>query len=149
MVAEIGVAVGISIVVMIVVGTIVKGLLGFRSAVNYVAQQLTLGIIGYIAATEFGFALVAVGILVLFPPVVHLITQLLTRFIMWRTARGDYGEHAKWAYELFNEGDTKFIRAQTYLSAMDVREIVVIADSKQEFRDLMVERFEERLEQNT
>lgn len=148
MLAEIGMAFGISLVAMIVVGTIVKGILGFRSAVNYVAQQATLGAIAYLAFSA-GFALPAVAILALFPLVVHAITQALVRYIAWKTARGGYGEEAKWAYELFKEGDREFVRAQTHLPQMDVREVVVIADDKQEFRDLMVERFEERVEENT
>lgn len=147
MFAEIGLAFGLSLVGMIVVGTIVKGILGLRTAINYVVQQLVLGGAAYYALTTLGWSLPAVAVMAAFPLVIHITVRLLNIYINWKAASGGYGEEARWAYELFNEPDHEFIQAQTVLPEMDVREVVVIADSKQELRDLMVERFKNYNEQ--
>lgn len=139
MIAQIGIALGTGIVVMVAVGTVVKGFLGLRSAINWLVQTAVLAAL----ATAVGFTTVQTAIVVALPAVIHLLVWVLTKFIEWKAKSGRYGEEAKWAYELFEAGDEQFIHAQAALPKHEVMEVQVIADSKDEFRDLMVERYNE------
>ena len=139
MIAEIGLAVGLSIVGMVVVGTVIKGMLGLRSVINFVAQTLVL----YGVATLLGLSMLQTGIMVAFPLVIHLTKITLFKIVEARASRGHYGEEAQWAYELMKSDDEQFIHAQHVLPNREVREVSIIADSKDEMRDLMIERYNE------
>lgn len=56
---------------------------------------------------------------------------------------GDYGDEARWTTELIDEEDEMFIRATPWLSSNDRREVSIIAESKEELRELVIERAEE------
>lgn len=141
MILEIATALGVAIVGTVVIGTFVKSMLGLRSAVNWFVQTLVLGTAVFVA--PWPTALQA-AIIVAFPTFIHLLVYAGRLFILWRVKRGDYGEEAKWAYELFKEQDTEFIRAQAALPKQDVMEAKVIADSKQQLREVVIDRYESR-----
>lgn len=52
---------------------------------------------------------------------------------------GDYGERTMWAAELAKEGDEEFIEAASNLNEMEMREVGIISDSKEELREMVVE----------
>jgi hypothetical protein len=140
MLVEIAVAVVLGVVSMVVVGTIVRQLLGLRSAINWFMQTAVL----FGLATVMQFGVVATAIMVAFPTLIHGARQIMLKFVERRASNGHYGEEAKWAYELVTEEeDEQFIHAQTVLPDEEVMEISIIADSKQELRDMMVERYNE------
>lgn len=56
---------------------------------------------------------------------------------------GEYGKETKWAAELSKEGDQLFEMAATELDQSELMEIGIVAESKEELRELTVERFEE------
>jgi len=144
MIVEIAIAIGTSIVTMIVVGTVVKGIIGLRSLINWMAQTAALAAI----ATVAGFTTFQTAFVLVFPAVIHLTAWGLGKVIEARARRGDYGDEAKWAMELFEENDQQFIHAQAVLPKSEVREVQIIADSKQELRDLMIERHNELADHN-
>jgi len=79
-----------------------------------------------------------------------LIPPLLIRLVVWIQQRqtqkaldGAYGNEVQWAVELINDGDRQFTIAANSLSDMEMREIGIVAESKQDLRDRTVERFEE------
>lgn len=64
----------------------------------------------------------------------------------WRTKKaldGEYGKPSQWATELIEEEDQLFILAVNSLPNMEMKEIGIIAESKEELRELTVERLEE------
>lgn len=131
------------VITMVVVGTVVKGMMGLSSISNFILQTFTL----YTIAILFGFTRIELLIVVTFPAVIHFLKWSLERFIEFRARRGAYGDKARWAIELFDERDQKFIHAQTVLPDREVREIKVVSDSKEELREMMVERYNELVDQ--
>lgn len=144
MIVEIAIALVVGLVGTVVVGTLVRGMLGLHSAVNWFLQTATLGAAVYF--TSWPTALQA-GIIVAFPTFIHALNLGMRLLLLWRVQRGDYGEPAMWAYELFQEEDEEFVRAQANLSKQDVMEAKVIAESKQQLREIIVDRHESN--QNT
>lgn len=140
MLVDIGLALLVGVVTMIVIGTVVKAILGLRSGLNWLLQTTTL-----VAVASYAPWVVTLqaAILVALPTVVHVTTYTLRKVIEVRAARGHYGEEAKWAYELFDEGDQEFLIAQQALPQSEITEVAVIANSKQELRELMIDRYEE------
>lgn len=57
---------------------------------------------------------------------------------------GEYGDETKWAAELSEEGDTLFEIAATELPQEDLMEVGIVAESKEELREMTVERLEEK-----
>lgn len=62
---------------------------------------------------------------------------------------GDYGQETQWAAELVDEGDELFTLAVAEMNQVDpseLRDVGIIAESKEELRELTVERFDELTE---
>jgi len=59
---------------------------------------------------------------------------------------GDYGEVTQWAAEMTKNGDMEFATAIQALPKNERMEIGVIAESKEELRELTMERFDELAE---
>ena len=57
---------------------------------------------------------------------------------------GGYGEEVKWASELIEDGDELFVIAVNSIDQTEMKEIGIIAESKQELRNLTIERFDEQ-----
>lgn len=60
---------------------------------------------------------------------------------------GEYGQETQWAAELSQEGDTLFEIAATELPQEDLMEVGIVAESKEELRELTVERLEEKADE--
>lgn len=61
-----------------------------------------------------------------------------------KALNGEYGNETMWASELIEEGDELFIVAVNTLPKTEMTEVGIIAESKEELRELAVERFEKQ-----
>lgn len=79
--------------------------------------------------------------------VLYAIGSTIRRVIRkWRVNRaldGEYGERAKWTMELLQRGDDEFANALSELDEMAVVEETIVAESRGEFRERVVERANE------
>lgn len=140
MLVETAMALAMGFVSMIVVGTVVRQMLGLRSAINWFVQSAVCAGI----ATSMAFGTVATVAVITLPTVIHGTRFLLTFIFHYRAKNGHYGEDEKWVYELMvEEQDQMFVHAITALPENEKMELKVIADSKQELRDLTIDRFDE------
>lgn len=135
-----------SIIPSVVIGATVANKISERNGLVAVMQALVGGVIG-IAAVEFiGLApLVIVGTITASQTI-----NVISGIIKWHNLRqrrkalnGDYGEITKWAAEITEDGNVEFAMAIKDLSETDKMEIAVIADSKEELHELVIERFDE------
>lgn len=81
------------------------------------------------------------AVLIALSPVVLFL--IITVYMFWlgrRALAGKMGEEQQWMAELARDDDTEFIEAISQIDGADVREIVVIANSKSELRELAIER---------
>lgn len=68
------------------------------------------------------------------------------KYLAWQREKaldGGYGEETRWASELVDEGDQLFTIAVSELPEQELRDCGIIAESKEELREVVVERFEE------
>jgi len=75
---------------------------------------------------------------------VELLKELFYRVVVSLVLRGAFGQSRRWTAELLLDNDNIFCDAYGKISARTLREVEVIADSKEEFRDLTVERAQEQ-----
>lgn len=62
-----------------------------------------------------------------------------------RALSGGYGEATQWAAQIVDEGeDQHFVLALTALPKEELMEVGIIADTKEEMREMVKERFEKR-----
>lgn len=84
-------------------------------------------------------AIVAVAIIVL----LIVLSKLNIRRQRKNALQGKYGDETRWATELIEEGDEHFTLAVSTMPDMELKEVGIIAESKEELRERTVERFEE------
>lgn len=85
-----------------------------------------------------------IGIFVGVVALIKLVSYLHKRRQRNKARNGDYGVETKWAAELVDEGDQLFTIAVVELPNTEMKEVGIIAESKDELRELTVERLEER-----
>lgn len=85
---------------------------------------------------------------------VPLTTNIPALLYNWNQSRqrenaldGEYGDLTRWGAELSEEGDEEFVIAMNGLTREDRMEIGVIADTKSELREKVIERFNEEVEE--
>lgn len=78
--------------------------------------------------------------------IVVKITKVTSRFHKRRQRKkalnGDYGEEVRWATELVEE-DMMFRVAVNHLPSIQIKELGIIAESKEELREITIERLDE------
>lgn len=88
-----------------------------------------------------GFLPLWSGILIaLAPVIVFLMTLVYFYWLGQRALAGKMGEEQRWMAELVRDDDTEFMQAMASIDQMDVKEIAVIANNKQELKELAIER---------
>lgn len=98
-------------------------------------------------AVYTGFAPLWIGVgIALIPEVVGLISMLYFYWLGQRALSGKMGEPQKWMAELVRDDNVPFIEALENLDRTDVKEIAVIADNKQELKELALKRAKEKLD---
>lgn len=88
-------------------------------------------------------AVVLISIIILVTIGAPIARRLYRRRQRANALNGKYGNMTMWAAELIDDGDREFTIAATALSDKERMEIGVIADSKEELRELTIERLEE------
>lgn len=135
-------AIGGGFVLLYVVATVIR-LAGYGGLVTLVAQTVANSVAGY-ALLSIGFINLPIAIaLGLLPVVLQLFAYVWFYHQGKKVLNGDYGEQARWAAELVESGDTKFMEASARLPQMELREIGIMSDSKEELRENTIERADE------
>lgn len=107
-----------------------------------------LGVVRFFGFIGLGIMSVMSGLLPIWAgalvAAVPVLTFLVTRLYFYRRGkkalRGDYGEKQKWVAEMVRDNDEEFMDAMGRVPKMDIKEAFVIADSKQELKELVIER---------
>lgn len=132
-----------TIPVILVMGllTIMSGLSGWSAVVVQSISSSLVGVgIAMALSVSWYFGLV-MGVIAL---AVNVWAHVNTVRKYSNALNGDYGDEIQWSAELVNEEDTHFIIAYNNLSKTERKEVQIIAESKDEFRTLAIERFEEK-----
>lgn len=115
-------------------------------------MQVVIGALIGLAAVKFiGLApLVIVGTITASQTinVIASSVKLWNRRQRNKALNGDYGEVTKWAAEMTKNGDMEFATAIQALPEKELMEIGIVADSKEELRKLVVERFNKLADDN-
>ena len=134
-----------AIVALYVVATIVR-LAGFGGLATLLVQEVVVGGGAY-ALLSISFISLPVAVAVALIPIG---VRLFAYWWFYRQGKkvlaGDYGEEARWAAELVESDDDKFIEASAHLNQVQMREAGIIADDKQELREHVIEQYEEMKE---
>lgn len=101
------------------------------------------GVIGYCITVLTGLHIAIVPTIIVLPLLINLSFLVYTAHQHQKAISGGYGEEVQWAAELFEEGDEMFIMAANQLPQSELRDIGIIADSKEHLRELTIERLEE------
>jgi len=111
----------------------------------------------YVALAQFvgfvaiGGAAVFLGVLPLWAGIALALTPAVTNvmgilYFYWlgqRALKGKMGKEQQWMAELVDANDEKFMESMQELGRMEMKEITVIADSKEELRQAAIERAED------
>jgi len=119
---------------------------GYGGLVTLVAQTGATSVTGYALLTISFINLPIAVVLALMPAGLRIFAYGWFWYQGRKVLNGDYGEQARWAAELVQSGDTEFIEASARLPQIELREVGIMADDKEELRELTVERAEEMTE---
>ena len=98
------------------------------------------------AATVYtGFAPLWAGVLIALAPVFGALATVLYFYWLGRRAlAGKMGEEQQWMAEFINENDEEFMHAMAQINRMEAKELFVLAEDKEELRELALERTSEQ-----
>lgn len=139
------------------------GLLGIvaLALANLIITPLLLKAIGwsgaYVKLAQFvgfvalGAVAVFLGVLPLWAGIALALTPAVTSvmailYFYWlgqRALAGKMGQEQQWVAELVSADDEKFMESMNQISQMQMKEIFVIADSKEELRQTVIEEAED------
>lgn len=143
MVIEIVTVVGAWFAVLIVSTIIGAGMFGLNTFANTAWQAICM--VG-LAAVLFHYGLVGVigaAVIVASIVAIKLVGVVFIALYSYRALKGSLGDEAQWAAEFIKEGDEEFTRAMTALPSQELKEARIIAESKEELREITIERYEE------
>lgn len=83
-----------------------------------------------------------VGITLL-PVAGFIISRLYYVWMGFRVLNGKHGEERRWVAEFIRDNDSEFMQALEENDKMDMNEVMVLADSKEELRELVIKRSNE------
>jgi hypothetical protein len=125
---------GIALLVAIIIPRIVGGL----------PVEMLLFTALAVASVYTGFTSVWAGIVIATAPlIVSGMGMLYFYWIGQRALAGKMGQEQQWIAELVDANDEKFMESMEALERMEVREAIVIADSKEELRQTIITRAQE------
>lgn len=144
MLVEIGVVLATVVPVMLI-GKTIAIQISHNSWFVALAQALLGAGTGYGLAALFTFSVpIVVAGATIAPLTITAIAVIDKRRQKKKTLSGDYGPEAQWAAEIADSGDEEFRFAVRVLSNREMREIGIIAESKEELRELTIERLDEK-----
>lgn len=136
------IALGAGFILLSFVATIIR-FVGFGGTVTFLAQTAATIVFGY-ALLSVGFVGLPVAIaLVILPFALRIFAYLWFYWQAKRVLDGKYGKQAKWAAELVESGDDEFLEASAELSQLDLREVGILSETKEELRENTIEQAEE------
>jgi len=92
-----------------------------------------------------GFAPLWAGVLIALAPVFGALVGVLYFYWLGRRAlAGKMGEEQQWMAEFINENDEEFMHAMAQINRMEAKELFVLAEDKEELRELALERASEQ-----
>lgn len=92
-----------------------------------------------------GFAPLWAGVLIALAPVFGALVGVLYFYWLGRRAlSGKMGEEQQWMAEFINENDEEFMHAMAQINRMEAKELFVLAQDKEELRELALERASEQ-----
>lgn len=122
---------GFAVLAAIIIPRIVGG------ALLRVPAFIALGAV----AVYTGFASLWGGIIIALSPfIVGLMTLLYFYWLGRRALAGKMGKKQQWMAEMVRDDNEPFIEAMESLDRMEMKEITVVADSKQELKELAIDR---------
>lgn len=138
----------VAIIAAVIVSFMVSGLISAKFGINGFPQlgieMLLLSVTAFILA-ELSLLPIGAGALAVGVSAVIGGIGILNKKRQSKKARaGGYGDEVKWATELVDDGDQMFIIALNGVSQTEMKEIGIIAESKEQLRELTIERFEEQ-----
>lgn len=146
MLIELGVVIASIIPVMTVGKAIAIQLSEWRWIIPIV-QSFVGAVFGLLAVAAITSLSQYVIIIVTFLPWIININSILYKNHQTEKALGGgYGEEVQWASELVDEGDALFTMAINDLPEREMKEVGIIAESKEELRDLTIERYDEHVD---
>ena len=100
------------------------------------------------AATVYtGFAPLWGGVLIALAPLLTFLSLIVYAYwVGQRALSGKMGKETQWIAELVKDDNKPFIEAMNHLNQDEVKEITIIAESKQELNELALERAKEKLD---
>lgn len=139
-----------SIIPSVVVGATIANVITDWNPAVAVMQAIVGAVIG-LAVVEF----IGLSSLVIVATTIasQTINAIGTCIALWnrrqrrKALNGDYGEVTMWATEIVDDGDMDFAMAIQALSEADKMEIGIIADDKEELRNLVIDRLDEVAEE--
>lgn len=136
--------VGVSVIPVLFIGKLIAiSISGWRWSIPIV-QGIVGAIAGYVLMQTLAFfSLSAVIAMTIYPLIINISAIIYKRNQRTRALDGKYGEETQWATELVDSGDEHFTIAVNALPERELMEIGIIAESKEELRELTIERFNE------
>jgi len=138
---QIGTTVGVLLGTLVSLSILssVIGAVGGGTKEILVGETAILGAAAYYLHTSEIIGLPLAATIVLLPLFTQVFAYLWFMYVGKKVLSGEYGEEAQWAGELVEEGDSQFIDAVKQLDQMEIREIGIMAESKEELRERTVE----------
>lgn len=140
------VAIGSVVAAVFTLGTIafIVRQVGGGSLSTIVLQEILLAVGAYYIYTLGAVGLPTALAIVSLP----VIFRALAFVLRYRSGRkvldGEYGDEAMWGGELVMDEDEEFIQAMVTVDDKELREIAIIAESKEELREMTLERMNDQ-----
>lgn len=129
--------------VSLLVGSIVATRLGLGFITKTLVQMAGMAIAGAVLAHVGYIGALGVVAFALTPLLIKILIIIFALVYRRAALKGRFGEESQWAAELIREGDEEFRQAARRLPETDLREVGIVAESKEELRDLTIERYEQ------
>lgn len=116
---------------------------------QWIALGIQTAVATLVALAAYVLSVVSIigAIIVFLSPMAAFVTDYLSyrysKHRMDRALDGKFGDEPRWAAELMAEDDDHFTLAVMALPQTAIKEEVIVAESKEQLRSRMVERFEE------
>jgi len=125
----------------LILTTVIANLFGIIGILKKSLQTVGLALIGMMLFQADLIGYVLLGIIVLIPLTIGVLSFLFVFWYTYRALNGKLGDEAKWMAELMRDDDNaEFAQAALSLPEQELNEIRIIAESKQELHDLIIKR---------
>lgn len=127
------------VVLLYVIAIVVRSLGGGRN-LTLLSQIIIHGASAWLLVSNSIILVPAAVVLALLPFVIRVFAMMWFYYIGKKILNGDFGEESQWAAQLTEAGDEEFIEASQNLSKIELRESGIIAETREEMRDVVIEK---------